>query len=104
MSNAGGEDLRRGRPAEWDRLELAVRRLMDDYLQHRGRADAAEKRVMDLEATLKALSGGGPDPITLRERIAALETENGTLRERLLRARTEIERIMARLQFLEGQR
>lgn len=104
MSNAGGDESRRERPAEWDRLELAVRRLLDDYQLHRNRADAAEIRVSDLEAALETLSGGGPDPIVLRERIATLEVENRALRERLDRARVEVERIMARLQFLEGQR
>jgi hypothetical protein len=77
---------------------------MDDYLSQRSRAVEAEQRVVDLEAALQAISGGGPDPIELRQRIAALEAENRSLRERLARARTEAERIMTRLHFLEGQR
>jgi predicted nuclease with TOPRIM domain len=104
VSNAGGEDLRRSRPAAWDRLELSVRRLLDDYQLQRGRADRAEERIAELEAALETLSGGGPDPIVLREQVTALETENRALRERLDRARQEVERIMARLQFLDVTR
>jgi chromosome segregation ATPase len=92
------------RRAEWDRLELAVRRLLEDYQLSRNRASNAERRITELEAALETLAGGGPDPIALRERIVELEAENQELRERLERARQEVERIMARLQFLEGQR
>lgn len=104
MSYAGDEAPRPGHRAEWDRLELAVRRLLEDYQLSRNRAANAERRIGELEAALEALAGGGPDPIALSERIEELEAENLELVERLARARQEVERIMARLQFLEGQR
>lgn len=103
MSHAGAEAPSQGHRAEWDRLELAVRRLLEDYQLSRNRALSAERRVGELESALAALAGGGPDPIALRKRIGELEQENGELRERLERARQEVERIMARLEFLEGQ-
>lgn len=103
MSHVGGSGGQRSaRPAAWDRLELAVRRLMDDYMAQQARAAAAEARSQELETTLASIAGGGPDPIELNRRIAELEAENRNLLERLQRARAEIERIMARLQFLEG--
>ena len=55
-----------------------------------------------LEAALSAIAGDGPDPIELERRIEELEAENHALRDRLGKARAEIERIMARLRFLEG--
>lgn len=104
MSNAGDEGPRRGRSTDWDRIELAVRRLLDDYQKHRNRADTAEARILELEEALQTLSGGGPDPIVLGERISKLEIENAALRDRLRQAHAEVERIIARLQFMEGQR
>lgn len=103
MSRAGDSaDLSPTRPAAWDRLELAVRRLMDDYVAQQTRASAAEARIRELESKLSAISGGGLDPIELERRVGDLEAENQRLRERLEKARAEIERIMARLRFLEG--
>jgi len=99
----GVESDRRDRPAGWDRLELAVRRLLDDYDdQVRSRA-AAEVRVRELESTIEEISKGELDPIVLRERVDELEAENRELRERLEKARAKIERIMARLDFLEDR-
>lgn len=104
MSNAGDEGPRRERSTDWDRIELAVRRLLDDYQKYRNRAAAAEARILELEEALRTLSGGGPDPIVLGERISMLEVENTALRDRLRQAHAEVERIIARLQFMEGQR
>jgi hypothetical protein len=104
VSNAGGEGPDRGRSNEWDRLELAVRRLLDEYQKQRRRAVAAEARIVELESALRDLSGGGPDPLVLGERVSTLEIENGAMRKRLKQAHAEVERIIARLQFMEGQR
>lgn len=91
-------------PPEWDRLELAVRRLLDEYAACRRRAEAAERRVAELEAALRQVNAGVVDPFELRERIAELEAENASLRERLEQARAGVSRIVARLRFLEDDR
>lgn len=93
-----------GAPVEWDRLELAVRRLLDEYAACRRRADAAERRIAELEAALQAVAAGAVDPLELRERVAALEAENRSLRERMEQARAGVGRIVARLQFMEDDR
>lgn len=93
-----------GAPVEWDRLELAVRRLLDEYTACRRRADAAERRIAELEAALQAVAAGAVDPLELRERVAALEAENRSLRERMEQARAGVGRIVARLQFMEDDR
>jgi len=91
-------------PGEWDRLELAVRRLLDEYAACRRRADAAEQRIVELETALHAVAAGAVDPLELRDRVDALEAENRSLRERLERARAGVGRIVARLQFMEDDR
>lgn len=98
--NSGGQS----RPAGWDRLEVAVRRLMEDYQLQRAQVLDAQARIAELEIALAELAGGGPDPIELRERIDQLEKENRILSERLNMARSAVEKIMSRLSFLEGQR
>lgn len=104
MSNGGADPRRPALPAEWDQLELAVRRLLEDYDQWRRRALAAEKRVENLEATLRDVTEGKVDPVALGKRIEVLEAENRKLRERLGRAGETVDRILARLQFLEEER
>jgi len=104
VSSGGPRIARVSAPAEWDRLELAVRRLLDEYAACRRRAEAAERRAAELEATLQEVSAGAVDPFELRERVDALEAENRSLRERLEQARAGVGRIVARLQFMEDDR
>lgn len=101
MSDAGAE-RRNTRPPEWDRLELSVRRLLDDYDRVRRRAHAAERRIEALETTLREVTGGVLDPAEMSRRIEVLEAENRDLQERLAQARERVGRLVDRLRFLEG--
>lgn len=103
MSDAGVE-RRIARPPEWDRLELSVRRLLDDYDRVRRRARAAEQRAESLEATLRQVTDGVLDPAQMSRRIQILEAENRDLQERLAQARERVGRLVDRLRFLEGER
>ncbi len=91
-------------PPEWDRLELGVRRLIDDHKGWRRRARAAEQRVQELEATLRDLTSGVLDPEVLSARVQTLEEENRSLRQRVDLAREGVRRVLGRLQFLEEDR
>lgn len=88
-------------PAEWDELELSVRRLLDRCDQWRRRAADAESHARELQAALREYSAGETDPIEMKRRLEALERENRTLRERLESARGNVERILGRLEFIE---
>jgi len=88
----------------WDRLELAVRRLMDEHDALRRRAHTAEKRLQELEAALADVSAGRLDPVAVSERAQQLEQENRRLNDRLARAREMVERILGRIQFAEDDR
>ncbi|MBI4543909.1 MAG: hypothetical protein HY703_01790 [Gemmatimonadetes bacterium] len=89
-------------PPEWDRLELAVRRLLEAVDSWQSRAQAAEQRIHELESALRDVASGGLDPLALAQRVEALEQENGALRSRLEQARGSIRRILSRLQLQEG--
>ncbi len=102
MSSAGRP--RPGFPTEWDALELAVRRLLDDYQALRRRAAAAEHRVRELETALAQLGSGAVDPLALQARTLELEAENRALQARVDDAAERVRRLLARTHFLEEER
>jgi len=104
VSNGGSRPGRARQPAEWDQLELAVRRLLDDYDHWRQRADAAERRIQELEDTLRRVADGSMNPVTLTLQVKSLEADNVALRDQLAHARANVERVLARLEFLESER
>lgn len=91
-------------PPEWTRLELTARHLLDGYDALRRRARTAEARVQELERTVREVSAGELDPVTLAARLRAAEDENRALRHRLEQARDRVRRILARIEFLEDER
>ncbi len=90
-------------PPEWDSLELSVRRLLETHDALRRRTQTAERRVRELESALGRVSSGALDPLQLSERAAVLERENRELIDRLARANALVERIAARLNYLEAE-
>jgi hypothetical protein len=88
---------------DWDLLERRVRGLMHAHASILRRAEAAEARVRELEGTLRDVSTGQLDPLALAERTQLLERENRTLNERLERARNSVQRILARMRFVEEE-
>jgi predicted RNase H-like nuclease (RuvC/YqgF family) len=88
---------------EWDGLETAVRRLFEHNDALRERVEDAEARIRELELALRDVSAGRVDPVALAERVEALETENQQLNERLDRARHSVQRILARMRFVEEE-
>lgn len=103
MSNAAPDSKPPAVPG-WDRLELTVRRLMDDHDKWQRRAVAAEKRVKELEAALQDVSTGRLDPVAVNARAQSLERENRLLNRRVRKAHAAVERILNRIQFVEDDR
>lgn len=95
---------RPGFPVEWESLEASAGRLLQEYRAARRRADAAERRVRELEAAVEQLKGGGPDPLALSSRVQELEAENRDLHARLDDAAERVRRLLARTHFLEEER
>ncbi len=102
MSSAGRP--RPGFPTEWDSLELAVRRLLEDYRALRRRTAAAEDRVRELEAALAQLGSGAVDALALQARAEQLEAQNRALQARVDDAAERVRRLLARTHFLEEER
>jgi hypothetical protein len=91
-------------PAELDRLELTLRRVLDAHDAWRRRAEAAEFRVRELEAALEDVASGRLDPVSLADEARRLATTNRQLRERMDQAYAATERMLTRLQFVEEER
>jgi hypothetical protein len=90
-------------PPEYARLEGAVRRIGEELAGYRARARLAEGRAAEIERALKAVSDGALDPISLRERVRALEEENKQLRRRMVEAQQRVQRLIARFDFLREE-
>lgn len=94
MSNRVRPDLQSA--AAFAELEQLVRNLGEELSTFRKRAQAAESR-------LKALGAPNAGDSTAEERVAALETENAKLRERLEEAAGRTRAMLDRARFLRQQ-
>ena len=86
------------------RLEAGVGRLLAEREALRKRVEESEARVHDLEALLRRFTKGDADPAALQATIAQLEGENEVMRERMREGREGVDRILARMRFLEELR
>ena len=91
-------------PAEWSELELAVRRMLDEYDAMKARLEKAEARCAELEGALRNFSSGSVDPVDVQRRAELLARENQELRSRLGQAHERVTRVMDRLRFAEETR
>jgi predicted RNase H-like nuclease (RuvC/YqgF family) len=85
-------------------LEHAVGRALHRIRDLESRLGEAERRAAELDHVLLDVSGGEQRPTVLLDRVNALEAENEELRGRLARGREGVERLLARIRFLEAQR
>lgn len=101
MSKSGADEaMERSALSE---VETAVGRLLEEMDLLRERTLRAETRVRDVEALLRRFTRGDEDPARLQRRAGELETENDELRARIVEARETVERLLARIRFLEEQ-
>ena len=89
--------------AAFARLERAVGRLLDRLETTTMRAEAAEARAEEMGALVKRFTGDEGEAERLLTRLEGLERENAELRSRLERGRDGVDRMIARLRFLENQ-
>lgn len=85
-------------------LETAVGKLLDRVRDLAKRADKAETRRAEVEDLLKRITTGDESPADMHGRLRHLETENEDLRGRLGEGRETVERLLAKIRFLEDQR
>ena len=103
MSNSGVKEEQPDRAA-FQTLEKLVGQAVDRLAELRTRAEAAEARNEELEELLKRFTEDEGAAGRLLTRLKTLEGANSDLTDRLARGREGVDRILARIRFLEEQR
>jgi predicted nuclease with TOPRIM domain len=85
-------------------LEGAVGRALDELARATARAEAAEARCTELGKLMKRFTGDEGEAGRLLTRLQRLEEENADLRSRVERGRAGVDRLLAKVRFLENQR
>jgi len=85
------------------RLEAGVEAALNRIQGMKEQLRESHARARELEALLKRFTGGQEDPSALLGRLQRLEDENGVLAERLRKGRDGVQRLLARIRFLEEQ-
>ena len=84
-------------------LEVAVEAARARIMELRTQLTAAQKQGAEMEELLRKFTGGEEDPAHLISRQKELETENQELSGRLRKGREGVERLLARIRYLEEQ-
>ena len=84
-------------------LEGAVSRALAEMDRLRQEAEASQRRCGELETLLGNFRVGDENPADMKTKLNRLEAENRDLHERILRGREAVERLLARICFLEDQ-
>lgn len=87
-----------------DGLATAVEQSLERISQLRDRLGAAEQRRIELEGLLAKMADGSESPAEMLTRLQSLEAENADLRRRLDEGREGVDRLLAKIRFLEEQR
>ena len=102
MSNPAGNGAPRDRQP-LDELERAVGDMLDRLTWMNERMSLAEEKSDELEELLRRFTGHEVDPGDIVSRLRKLEEENADLRSRVSQGREGVERLLAKIRFLENQ-
>jgi predicted nuclease with TOPRIM domain len=86
------------------RVQDAVMAALAEIDRLREEVSHAESQGAELDEMLRGVTAGEQSPREMIDRLSVLEEENRDLRERLFEGRTSVDRLLARIQFLEDQR
>ena len=86
------------------RLEGATARALERLRSLEQDLADSRRRTEELDRAMTEVTGGGVPASAMMDRLRALEAENGDLKRRLGGARERVERLLAKIRFLEEQR
>jgi len=86
------------------RLKAVVKVTVGEVERLREEVARMEAQGEELEGLIRGVTSGERSPREMIDRISILEEENRDLRARLHRGREGVERLLARIRFLEEQK
>ena len=104
MSRSEDRTPEEGSEAALGAVEAAVGRAVARIRELEAKVRAAEDRRQEVEELLERMAGGDESPVRMQERLDRLRTENEDLHRRLDAGREGVERMLAKIRFLEEQR
>lgn len=87
--------------AGFSALESAVERLLDRVGELEDAVRKTNRRRQEVETLLERMTTGEENPARMSEQIRVLESENEDLRRRLDEGRAGVDRLLARVRYLE---
>jgi hypothetical protein len=103
VSKPGGKKEQPAEAQALSRLEKAVKSAVDSIAELDVRLNESQKKGEEMAELLRQFTGGEEDPALILSRLGALEEENRALRERLRLGLEGVDRLLARIRFLEEQ-
>ena len=104
MSNNDSDNVTVTPAAAIKRLKAAVTSAVDEVNRLRGEVARMEAQGDELEGLIRGVTSGEDSPREMIDRISILEEENRDLRARLNQGREGVDRLLARIRFLEEQK
>ena len=87
---------------------IELERIVDAALRHLGevtrRAEMAEDRNAEFESLIKRFAGDEGDAGQVLHRLAELEEDNENMRSRLEAGQVSVDKLIAKIRFLEEQK
>ena len=87
---------------------IELERIVDAALRHLGevirRAEMAEDRNSEFEALIKSFAGDEGDAGQVLHRLAELEEDNENMRSRLEAGQVSVDKLIAKIRFMEEQK
>lgn len=102
MSNAAGNGDQPERAA-LDALEGAIGDVLDRLTWLHERVALSKDKSEELEELLRRFTGNEVDAGQIVDRLRSLEAENADLRNRIDQSRAGVDRLLAKIRFLESQ-
>tara|TARA_Y100000590_G_scaffold470189_1_gene662641 strand:- start:5394 stop:5708 length:315 start_codon:yes stop_codon:yes gene_type:complete len=87
-----------------ERLTKSVSLVVAEISRLKGEITQVNDQSDDLRELVRSVTDGDVDPREMSDRIHILEEDNQDLRNRLKRGAEVAERLLARINFLEGQK